>query len=299
MTRNITLGILAGIGACMVWGTDFLAPQVLKNFSALEFSFGRSFFLGLTSLLFCRHAFAAFKKFTLKEKFHVFCLSAAGFWLYSWILFWSISYGNAIVTTLVIGTLPVTIALCSKKLSSLGKMFVFGIGLILAGLLTLHGASLKDALNSRLLTWLLPCTGLALWTWYGISNAAFVKKHKNLSKTDMVSMVGLITAATMITVGVFMVDIPKILHHEQFGMYVMWCAFMGIGNTWIGLWLWNMCALYCPRAVSGSLLVMETVFALLYTFIYQHRLPLPAEILAVLLFLAGAAVSVRTEMTKE
>lgn len=43
----------------------------------------------------------------------------------------------------------------------------------------------------------------------------------------------------------------------------------------------------------GQLIVFETVFALLYGFVYDHRLPRVLEIAALVLLLAGVYGSVR------
>ncbi|HWT35432.1 MAG TPA: EamA/RhaT family transporter, partial [Paraburkholderia sp.] len=48
-----------------------------------------------------------------------------------------------------------------------------------------------------------------------------------------------------------------------------------------------------PLTLSGQLIVFETLFALLYAFIYDHRLPRPLELAAIVLLVAGVSWSVR------
>lgn len=51
MYRSQNRGIMAGILAGVFWGTPFLVPMVLANFSGLEITFGRFFFFGLISFI--------------------------------------------------------------------------------------------------------------------------------------------------------------------------------------------------------------------------------------------------------
>lgn len=293
--RRLAVGILAGIGAGMLFGTDFVPGQILKDISSLEFYVGRAFFFGLFSLIFCRRAVPAFLAFSARDKLYALALNAAGFWLYSFMLFWSIQHGSPVVTTIVVGTMPATIALASKNLRQLGWLFVLGLAIIFAGLCVLHAGSFSHLMDHGLAAWLLPFGSLGLWTWYAVANSAFVARHPELSKTDMVSIMGLMTFAILMAMGAVMVDIPRVLHHPQFGAYVFWTAVLGIGSSWAGFWFWNICSKNCPPTVSGPLLVSETMFGLIYTFIYQQRMPSPAEASAILMFALGALLVIYAE----
>jgi drug/metabolite transporter (DMT)-like permease len=48
-----------------------------------------------------------------------------------------------------------------------------------------------------------------------------------------------------------------------------------------------------PLTLSGQLIVFETLFALLYGFVYDARLPRPLEAAAIVLLIAGVMWSVR------
>lgn len=293
---QLAVGIVAGIGAGMMFGADFLAGQVLKDFTALEFYVGRAFAFGCASFFFLRPALRAFLSFSVRDRLLCVALNAAGFWLYSLLQFWSVKHGNAVVTTIVIGTMPATIALFSKKLSDLGGLFLLGLGVILAGLVVLNAADIGGLFNDSFKVFILPFICLALWTWYAVANARFLQRQKQLSRTDMVSIMGIMSMAIMCAAGALLVDIPRILHHPQLGTYALWAVILGVGSSWIGFWLWNLCARYCPPSVSGPLLVSETMFGLLYTFLWQQRLPKMTEGVAILLFAIGALMVVYAEL---
>ena len=48
-----------------------------------------------------------------------------------------------------------------------------------------------------------------------------------------------------------------------------------------------------PVTLCGTLILSETLFAFLYGFIYQQRMPRPLELLAITLMIAGTVWSVR------
>jgi drug/metabolite transporter (DMT)-like permease len=77
--------------------------------------------------------------------------------------------------------------------------------------------------------------------------------------------------------------------------HLFWVLNLGlaIGASWLGNGLWNAAAKRLPLTLSGQLIVFETLFALLYAFVYDHRLPRPLETAAILLLLAGVSWSVR------
>ena len=105
------IGLLAGASTGIFWGVPFLAPQILPGFSPVEIAFGRFFFFGVMGLFFVRRGIALLRTLSVRERAQVFALSALGFWLYSSILFWAISMTNGVISSLVLGLLPVTIPL--------------------------------------------------------------------------------------------------------------------------------------------------------------------------------------------
>jgi drug/metabolite transporter (DMT)-like permease len=57
--------------------------------------------------------------------------------------------------------------------------------------------------------------------------------------------------------------------------------------------LWNAAAKRLPLTLSGQMIAFETLFALLYAFVYDARWPRAPEMLAIVLLLAGVSWSVR------
>jgi drug/metabolite transporter (DMT)-like permease len=83
------------------------------------------------------------------------------------------------------------------------------------------------------------------------------------------------------------------LGDERWHTFWMLNLGLAVGASWLGNGLWNAASKRLPLTLSGQMIVFETLFALLYAFIYDQRLPRPLETAAILLLVAGVCWSVR------
>ena len=67
---------------------------------------------------------------------------------------------------------------------------------------------------------------------------------------------------------------------------------MGVVGSWVATWCWSIASRRLPLSLSAQLIVAETVFGLLYGFVYEYRRPALAEWIGILLQLVGAGVAV-------
>jgi drug/metabolite transporter (DMT)-like permease len=296
-------GILAGASTGIFWGLPFLAPQVLTGFTALEIAFGRFFFFGLVSLGFSGAVLKIWRSLDLSGKTRLILLSASGFWLYSILLFWSIQRTDGIVSSLILGLLPITIPLFGGGRTARGRRVLPGLSLILSGLLVLvwvpwsrQGGALSshDAYGAM---GLLVCLGS--WTWYAIANGNFLQKHPGISGKDLSSAMGVISLVFMFPL-LFLFSSPaEMLLRPGAGAYLLIAAGLGFGSSWFANWLWNYCSGRVPHSISGTLLVFETVFGLLYSFIFEKRWPHVHETVAIALCLIGVVWSVGAQLARD
>ena len=68
---------------------------------------------------------------------------------------------------------------------------------------------------------------------------------------------------------------------------------MALGASVLGNSLWNAASRKLPLTLSGQMIVFETVFALLYGFVYEARLPHGLEVVAAVLLVSGVALAAR------
>jgi drug/metabolite transporter (DMT)-like permease len=74
-------------------------------------------------------------------------------------------------------------------------------------------------------------------------------------------------------------------------------AAVALGASLIGNNLWNISSRRLPLTLSGQMDRFETLFALAYGFVFDHRWPRPLEMAAIMLLMAGVAWSVRLHAT--
>jgi drug/metabolite transporter (DMT)-like permease len=63
--------------------------------------------------------------------------------------------------------------------------------------------------------------------------------------------------------------------------------------SWLGNILWNVASHLLPISLSGQMLMSETLFSLIYGFMYDGRMPRSLEWLAMGLALSGVIWAVR------
>jgi drug/metabolite transporter (DMT)-like permease len=290
-------GIIAGLSSGIFWGLPFLVPGILDSFSALEIVIGRFFFFGITSLIFAQAAFKLFTSLSLKDKFLIVALSTTGFSLYSLCVFAAVQYTDGIISSLVVGTIPLIIVLVSNP--KFNKLLFGGLILILLGLFFLLVfpvlSNMTILKSSNVTGLLLLLAAILMWVWFAIYSTKFLHRNPKINTRDYTSLIG-ITNLILVGPAIFFIDdFSVIIHSPKLPSYLLWTAILGIGASWIANWLWAFCSKNCPSSVSGILIVSETVFGLTYSFIFQQRLPYFHETIAIILLIIGVIFTVRSQ----
>jgi drug/metabolite transporter (DMT)-like permease len=299
---NQNKGILAGLIAGVFWGTPFLVPMLLSNFSAFEITFGRFFFFGIVSLIFLPRVIRVWKQLNWLDLLNVFVLSAAGFWLYTLVLFYGVQLTGGVTAALIIGCLPLTITLFSSPHFN-AKLWL-GLSLILIGLLCLvvwplvTNRDAFNALNVNIVGVIVVFVALVLWTYFSIRNSHFMVNHIHIKSLDYSSLIGLINLICMLPAFALLHGFSSILDHPHFWSYLFWCAVLGLGASWIANIFWAYSAKICPASIVGSLIVSETVFGLLYGFMFEKRLPHVNETIAISTLILGVILSIRSQIKR-
>jgi drug/metabolite transporter (DMT)-like permease len=68
---------------------------------------------------------------------------------------------------------------------------------------------------------------------------------------------------------------------------------LGVVVSWGSTLFWNRASTLLPVALTGQLIVFETIFGLLYVFIVEQRWPTGYELLGGLLLLSGVWRGIR------
>lgn len=296
MYNHKKTGTTAGIAAGVFWATPFFVPIVLVDFSAFEIVFGRFVFFALISMFYLPRVIRLLKELDTKEFLQLFLLSAAGYWFYTFVLFLGIKLTNGIISPLILGCTPLTIILFSKPLLNLRLasgllMILIGMGFILIMPLMKNGMEGNIHLSGIGLLFM----AVALWTWFGINNSHFMHKHQHIKALDYSSAMGLISFLIVLPIFGSLYGFSSLAHHDNLSNYLIGSAVLGIGASWLANMLWVYCAKNCPSSILGALLTSETLFALIYSFIYNGRWPELHELVAMLSLIVGVFLVVASQ----
>lgn len=134
---------------------------------------------------------------------------------------------------------------------------------------------------------------LALWVGFGFINAAVMRGHDppdGLHWTGLQGLgagLGALLLSPLTTPGT-LATAPA----PAVGVFAFWVLLMGIAGSWIATWCWVLASRRVPLALLSQLIVAETVFGLLYGFVYEARWPTAPEWIGSTLQLAGVAVAI-------
>ncbi|GIZ52188.1 DMT family transporter [Noviherbaspirillum aridicola] len=308
------IGFLCALGAGLMWGLVFVAPLMLADYPGLVLSFGRYIGFGLIALLpawFDRRHIAAL---TRADWMAALRLSLVGNILYYAALATGIQLADAPLPTMMIGTLPLVISICSNwapghpSEAIAWRRLAPSLLIIFAGLMLVNASEL-DQLgrpgNARTISdYALGCFitlgALAAWTWYPIMNARHLKQHPHIRSSTWATAQGLATLplalAGFIGYGVWTAasgsgyDYPLGPRPLPFiGLMLT----LGLCASWLGTLLWNKASQHLPTSLVGQLIVFETLSALLYAFLRRGEMPAPQVLAGIVLLCVGVLLGMQ------
>jgi drug/metabolite transporter (DMT)-like permease len=298
------LGIFAGIIAGMCWGTVFLMPAILKDFSPLAITSGRYILYGVISfVLLIPSLKSIISRLNTKNLSMLLKLACAGNIFYYILASQAVQLVGVAPTALLLGLVPVTATLFAKSEYSLPISSLIGpLVLIIIGMLFLNTdvfiALSSVSAFSKILGMTCALVALALWTWYAIANAKFLQVSNDFSSNEWSLLFGTITGLTMLIIMPLIVAspvslLPANITTEQLYLFAIASTVTAIIPSLIGNIAWNISSKHLPISLAGQMIVFETIFALLYGFIYEQRFPRELEILAITCLISGVVWAVR------
>ncbi|KIG10434.1 DMT family transporter [Caballeronia concitans] len=312
MQRGVMYGMLAGA----IWGFIFLAPRLLPDFSPLMLSIGRYLMYGAVSvavaLPFARRLLA---KLTRADLVALVKLALVGNLLYYMLLASAVQLVGVAPSSLIVGILPVTVTLAGRRDHGAVelKRLVAPLLLVVAGIACINFDVFRDVLSgaathagdapaTSVLTRMagLACAvgALASWTWYAVVNARYLQANHHFDGNEWSVLWGIVTGVLGAALGAIVWMLPAgtvqaAVPDARWHIFWIVCAALATGGSWLGNMLWNAAAKRLPLTLSGQMIAFETLFALLYAFVYDGRWPRVPEVLAIVLLLAGVSWSVR------
>lgn len=301
---HLLAGLLAGLGAGALWGIVFVAPLWLPGRDALAISLGRylvyAFLCGL--LLVVQRA----PRLPPPLLVRAVCLGFLGNSLYYTLIVLAVRYANAAVASLMVGTVPIWLALV--------EVFRPGMQAGFASLRRIALPLLAIALGLALInldgvmdvwTWApvrfftgfgLAVAGTASWTLFAIWNARTFITHPTLSPALWTNWLGVGTGLSLLLfVPLANAETWQTLRHPDTPIMLTWLL-LGVGATWLASLLWNTASKRLPIGMAGQLILSETLFALFYASILHDALPGQLALIAIVLFTLGVVSCLRVLM---
>ena len=294
-------GIAAGLAAGALWGLVFVAPRMVPSIGGVDFTAGRFLSYGLLAFVLMLLAKNRVMP-TWAQARSAVLLSVLGFTGYYLLLVYGIRDAGTEVPSLIIGTIPIWMMILGKPAGLTWKSLIPGLvltGLGLALMMTAsHGANTDaTSINAHPHFWrgvAYSMASMVCWTAFGLMNAKWLKDHPEVSATTWANWLGVATGLGALALWLMAGSEPKVLLADE---YIVLAAILsvatGIGSAWVATILWNIASQKLSASLCGQLIVSETIFALIYSFIWDGQWPSAVQFLAVALFVAGILASIR------
>ncbi|MFP3891581.1 DMT family transporter [uncultured Ralstonia sp.] len=303
--RDHLKGIGCGVAAGALWGVIFVAPKMLPAFSPLALSAARYLLYGVLSLALALPVWRTlWRKTTRRDWAALLWLSLPGNLLYYLCVAGGVQRAGVAPVSLIVGLLPVTVTLAGaaergsvplRRLALPLLMAAAGVVCIYADAPAVHAGA---GGNTYMIGLLMAAGALACWTVYAVCNARYLRKHPQFSSREWSLLTGIATGGLSVVLAVpafLMPGMATSSAQPAAAWWMFWLVNAGValGASVLGNSLWNAASRKLPLTLSGQMIVFETVFALLYGFVYEGRWPHWLEVLAALLLVGGVALAAR------
>ena len=320
-------GVLFALAAGLMWGLVFVGPLLLPEYPATLQSFGRYLAFGLIALPLAWFDRDRLKQLTPADWREALKLALVGNIVYYLFLASSIQRAGGPLPTMIIGTLPVVIAVTSKlrraapgaraeaplawrRLLPSLALIALGIALVNHVELDRLRADPRADMGRYALGALLAVGAVACWTWYPIRNAEWLRAHADRSPRGWATAQGLMTLPLALAgyaltwlwsawIGDGAVAPGGAAFAMPFGPrpmdFVLLMFAIGLFASWLGTLCWNEASQRLPPTLSGQLIVFETLAALSYAFVLRGHAPQAETLAGVALLIAGVVWAVRTQ----
>ena len=291
-------GILAGLAAGALWGLVFVAPRLAPGFSPVDLTAGRFVAYGIVAAAMMLTASRLRQLPTLRQAAAAAGMSLLGFTAYYLLLVLAIRDAGTEVPALIIGTIPLWVMLLGKPGRLRWNALVPGVALTAAGL-ALMMASVPDdgsegAPSHFVRGLVFASASLACWTAFALLNSAWLKRNPEVQATDWANWLGVATGLGALAMWLVAGSAAAQLAAQPgLGAFVLVCLGTGFGSAWLATILWNVASRQLPASLGGQLIVSETLFALLYSFVLDGRWPTLLQSAACVLFTLGILASIK------
>ena len=311
-------GLFFSLAAGMMWGLVFVGPLMLPEYPAALHTFGRYLAFGVIALPLAFVDRTELRRLTRADWLAALRLAAIGNVLYYLFLASAIQRAGGALPTMIIGTLPVVIAVSANVLNHQRdgrfpwRSLMPALVLILLGIACVNHVEWNALLQNpqadttRYITGAMLAVGaVACWTWYPLKNADWLRGHPDRNPRVWATAQGLATlplallgyALFWLWLSVTGDPLPMPWGPRPQAFVGLMMA-IGLFASWLGTLCWNAASQRLPTALAGQLIVFETLAALAYAFLLRGQWPEPLTIMGMGLLVVGVVAGVRVKAVK-
>ncbi|MCF5658138.1 DMT family transporter [Pseudomonas poae] len=293
--RSLLKGIVYGVCAGLCWGVIFLGPQLTPGLSGLEFAVLRFLCYGVVSAVLLMPRWRRVcANLTVADWKSLFWLSLIGNLIYYTLVGTGVQLVGIATTSLIVGLIPVFVTLAGRhdanavSLYKLVPSLCCAVGGVM--LISWHALINGDRLDTLATIAGISCAvgALVTWSWYAVSNARRLVQVASVSSHDWALLTGVMTGAQSLLVAAPVLGLQAATHGSaQWLHFLLVAGGVAILSSVVGGACWNQASRLLPLALSGQVLVIETLAALVFGFLWEQRLPDAYEIAAVALLVTG------------
>lgn len=304
-------GIACGLGAGALWGLVFLAPELAREFTPLQLTLGRYFFYGLIATALVAPGWRSLVSQLPRSQWaNLAWLAFLGNTLYYLLLASAVQLGGIAMTSLVIGFMPVAVTVVGSRAHGAVPLRKLAFSLLMCGVgaVCIGWQALAEAISGAssgpgqqpLLGLLCAAGALASWTAYAIGNARALRRLKGISSHDWSLLTGLATGAQ----SVLLIPIALFANQASHAMEAwvrLGAVSLGVAvlASIVGNALWNRMSRLLPLTLVGQMILFETLFALIYGFLWEWRFPTGLEAAALVCVITSVLLCVAAHRSPE
>ena len=267
----LTGGIFFSLAAGMLWGLVFVGPLLLPDYPAALQTFGRYLAFGLIALPLAYIDRADIRRLSRSDWLAALKLAAIGNVLYYLFLSSAILRAGGALPTMIIGTLPVVIAIAANLLNHRrdGRFpwlkLAAPLALIVLGIACVNHVEWTALVQDPAADTTRYITGAALamgavvcWTWYPLKNADWLRGHPDRNPRVWATAQGIATlplallgyAAYWLWASTTQDPFPMPLGPRPLEFVALMVA-IGLLASWLGTLCWNAASQRLPTALAG------------------------------------------------
>lgn len=304
------VGLMFGVFACALWGLVYMIPLWLSAYDPMLIALARYTIFGAFSAVLLCFQRESLRKMTRSDWGSALALGVVGNLFFYWLLASAVQLAGAPIAGAFTAMIPICVAVVANLRARrhgqavAWRRLAFPLTLVALGMICLNWTELSYFLASSdeppsgfWLGVFFAFLSLIVWTWYPISNAEWLIRHRGqLSATFWTAAQGaaaLPAAALGLVWWIAAAPSVEAVFAPTPEHFLIGTLILGLICSWLAICFWNAMSQRLTPALGGQMIIFETIFAVIYAHIMRHALPTPLMSTGMTLLLIGVFLSVR------